>query len=40
MTVGQLLAQDAGPGQPLGVPGEMDRYPQSWWRQLVEPFRG
>ncbi len=37
--LGRLVTKEAGPGQPLGVPGEIDRYPQSWWRQLVEPFR-
>lgn len=29
----------AAPG-PLGVPGELETYPQSWVPQLVEPFRG
>ena len=26
-------------GGPLGVPGEIDTYPQTWTKQLVEPFR-
>lgn len=32
------LRSEAGPGR-LGVPGELDSYPQTWPRQLVEPFR-
>ncbi len=38
--LGRLVIHDADPGQPLGVPGAIDSYPQSWWRQLAEPFRG
>lgn len=38
--VGRLAIKEAAPGQALGVPGELDSYPQSWWRQLFEPFRG
>jgi sterol desaturase/sphingolipid hydroxylase (fatty acid hydroxylase superfamily) len=39
--LGRLVIKecDPDPDQILGVPGEIDRYPQSWWRQLVEPFR-
>ena len=37
--IGRLVIKDSDPDQLLGVPGEIDRYPQSWGRQLVEPFR-
>ncbi len=36
---GSLVLKDTGPEEPLGVPGEVGTYPQSWWRQLCEPFR-
>lgn len=36
---GSLLIKPADAGECLGVPGEIDRYPQSWPRQLFEPFR-
>ena len=37
---GRLIIKEAEPREILGVPGEIERYPQSWWRQLAEPFRG
>jgi sterol desaturase/sphingolipid hydroxylase (fatty acid hydroxylase superfamily) len=36
---GALIAGADAPPGPLGVPGEITTYPQSWPRQLVEPFR-
>ncbi len=36
---GTLVVKDTAPDEPLGVPGEVDSYPQVWWRQLVEPLR-
>lgn len=35
---GSLLRRDTGPEVRLGVPGELDSYPQGWWPQLREPF--
>jgi sterol desaturase/sphingolipid hydroxylase (fatty acid hydroxylase superfamily) len=37
---GSLLADTSACAEPLGVPGEIDSYPQSWLPQLVEPLRG
>ena len=28
-----------GAADPIGVPGELEVYPQTWGRQLIEPFR-
>jgi sterol desaturase/sphingolipid hydroxylase (fatty acid hydroxylase superfamily) len=36
---GTLVRDPAAPLRPLGVPGELASYPQTWLRQLVEPFR-
>lgn len=36
---GNLVAEDGAAGERLGVPGEIDTYPQSWPWQLVQPFR-
>jgi len=36
---GRLAVHSAGPDDTLGVPGEEQTYPQSWWPQLLEPFR-
>src|SRR5262245_28511808 len=36
---GSLVADPDAAQRPLGVPGEIDTYPQSWLEQLVEPFR-
>jgi len=36
---GNLLSASDVPLDPLGVPGEIETYPQSWLRQMVEPFR-
>jgi lathosterol oxidase len=36
---GTLAPPDAAP-QRLGVPGELDSYPQTWARQQLEPLRG
>jgi sterol desaturase/sphingolipid hydroxylase (fatty acid hydroxylase superfamily) len=36
---GSLLTDPKVATRPLGVPGEIDSYPQSWFAQLVEPFR-
>jgi sterol desaturase/sphingolipid hydroxylase (fatty acid hydroxylase superfamily) len=36
---GTLVVDRAAPTRPLGVPGELDSYPQTWIRQLVEPIR-
>ncbi len=35
----RLVVKEVEPDQPLGVPGEVDSYPQCWGLQLVEPFR-
>ena len=35
-----LVTSERGGLEPLGVAGEVETYPQTWWRQLVEPFRG
>jgi len=37
---GSFVPRDTGPEEQLGVPGEESTYPQSWGRQLLEPFRG
>jgi sterol desaturase/sphingolipid hydroxylase (fatty acid hydroxylase superfamily) len=37
---GSFVSRDTEPGERLGVPGEENSYPQSWGRQLLEPFRG
>jgi sterol desaturase/sphingolipid hydroxylase (fatty acid hydroxylase superfamily) len=37
---GRLVVKVASADEVLGVPGEVEGYPQTWWRQLVEPFRG
>lgn len=36
---GSLLSDPTAAQSPLGVPGEVDSYPQSWFAQLLEPFR-
>jgi lathosterol oxidase len=36
---GSLVTDPATPSYPLGVPGELESYPQSWLPQLVEPLR-
>lgn len=36
---GYLVIRDCGVDEALGVPGEEQSYPQSWWPQLTEPFR-
>jgi sterol desaturase/sphingolipid hydroxylase (fatty acid hydroxylase superfamily) len=36
---GSLVAFDASPAATFGVPGEVESYPQSFFPQLVEPFR-
>jgi sterol desaturase/sphingolipid hydroxylase (fatty acid hydroxylase superfamily) len=36
---GSLSESLAAPLGPIGVPGEIDTYPQRWLEQLVEPFR-
>lgn len=36
--LGRLEATPAAPLRPTGVPGAVDTYPQTWPRQLVEPF--
>jgi len=36
---GTLVADPGAPLAPLGVPGEIETYPQSWLPQLVEPLR-
>ena len=36
---GSLVVRDADQNESLGVPGEESTYPQSWGRQLLEPFR-
>lgn len=32
-----LVVKETGADEDLGVPGEEETYPQSWWRQLREP---
>ena len=36
---GTLVVDSAAPLRPLGVPGELARYPQTWLRAVAEPFR-
>lgn len=36
---GTLLRDPGAPLRPLGVPGELASYPQTWLRQCVEPLR-
>ena len=36
---GRLVVHPVEPWDALGVPGEEQTYPQTWWRQLLEPFR-
>ena len=36
---GTLVIADPKEGHVLGVPGEIESYPQNYWRQLVQPFR-
>lgn len=36
---GTLVTEEPGPDARLGVPGEVDSYPQGWHRQLLEPMR-
>lgn len=36
---GRLVVRTATPDDTLGVPGEEQTYPQTWWPQLREPFR-
>jgi sterol desaturase/sphingolipid hydroxylase (fatty acid hydroxylase superfamily) len=36
---GTLANDEALPLAPIGVPGEIESYPQGWIRQLVEPLR-
>jgi sterol desaturase/sphingolipid hydroxylase (fatty acid hydroxylase superfamily) len=36
---GALVDDPAAPLWPLGVPGRVESYPQTWLAQLVEPFR-
>lgn len=36
---GTLLTVAAARQEPLGVPGEVETYPQSWLPQLIEPLR-
>ena len=37
---GSLVSEDTNPEESLGVPGEEETYPQSWWQQLCQPLRG
>ncbi len=37
--LGLRVAHDVPPLTPMGVPDEVDTYPQGWLRQLVEPFK-
>jgi sterol desaturase/sphingolipid hydroxylase (fatty acid hydroxylase superfamily) len=37
--LGTLLVDPEAKVEPIGVPGEIETYPQSWPAQLVEPFR-
>ena len=36
---GTFVAGETPPSLPLGVPGEVGAYPQSWLRQQLEPLR-
>ncbi len=36
---GTLVIADPKEGHVLGVPGEIESYPQNYWRQLIQPFR-
>ncbi len=36
---GSLVSKDTNARERFGVPKEEETYPQSWWRQLREPFR-
>ncbi len=36
---GQLVVAGPDPDEELGVPGELEEYPQTWARALIEPFR-
>ncbi len=36
---GRLIQRDLSPADPLGVPDEVDSYPQGWGRQFIEPLR-
>ena len=36
---GCLVIKDTRPDEPLGIPGEVETYPQSFWPQIVQPFR-
>lgn len=36
---GRLVQRDLSPSAPLGVPGEVESYPQGWGRQFIEPMR-
>jgi lathosterol oxidase len=36
---GTLVTTSAGNVEQLGVPGEVETYPQRWWPQLLEPLR-
>jgi len=35
---GTLLTEPPPGAERLGVPGEVESYPQGWWRQLARPF--
>jgi sterol desaturase/sphingolipid hydroxylase (fatty acid hydroxylase superfamily) len=35
----RFVAEGPAPHAALGVPEELDTYPQSWWAQLVEPLK-
>ncbi|MCH7600213.1 MAG: sterol desaturase family protein [Myxococcales bacterium] len=37
---GSLVAAETNPEERLGVPGEEETYPQTWWQQLRQPLRG
>ena len=36
---GTLVVDPGAPVRPLGVPGELASYPQTWLRAVIEPFR-
>ncbi len=38
-TTCSLVARDTETSEPLGVPGELHRYPQPFHRALLEPLR-
>jgi sterol desaturase/sphingolipid hydroxylase (fatty acid hydroxylase superfamily) len=38
--MGSLVVRDTSPDEALGVPGEVESYPQSFRRALLEPLRG